>query len=151
MSRYTFTCDAGHYSGGDLAVSGGLGLTAEARNLLGSLHLLCFSLTHLSIWDWERKKEIERRRRKDSRLPSTSIFPMTPVDVSPSCPSRPPISPSFHTVAYILAGIPASCPCVSSPSLSPSFSPARRSRGRGEEGRREGRVRMREGGKGETE
>lgn len=49
MSRYTFTRDAGHYGGGDLALSGGLGLTAEARNLLGSLHLLCFSLTHLSI------------------------------------------------------------------------------------------------------
>lgn len=58
MSRYTFSCDSGPYSGGDLALSSGLGLMAGARNLLGSLHLFCFSLTHLSIWEWEGKKEM---------------------------------------------------------------------------------------------
>lgn len=103
---------------------------AEARNLLGSLHLLCFSLTHLSIWKWEGGERDGEEGGGVSYLPLFSPL----VDVSPSS------HPSLTTqCSYIFVGNPALC--LNSPPPF-SFSLVRRSRGRGEEGRREGQMRM---------
>lgn len=123
---------------------------AEARNLLGSLHLLCFPLTHLTIGHWDRKKKMGRKRRERTLVslppPFSPLFSLTPVAMSPLCPSHPPIPPSFLTV-FICRDF--CCVSVFLISLSPSFLfSLRRSRGRGEEGWKKGQVvRMREGRK----
>lgn len=72
--------------------------------------------------DTSEQRRLRERGRKDSCLPSTSLFPDSCGYLSPLCPSHPPIPPSFLTLACLFAGIPALCLCFLSPSLSPSFS-----------------------------
>lgn len=104
----------------------------------------------------------ERRKRKDSCLPSTFILPRLLWICLPSALHVLPSLPRFsqHPV-YFQGLLPCVCfPYLSLPpslSISPSLllifsNHARRSRGRGEEGWREGQVvRMREGRKRTTE
>ena len=103
---------------------------AEARNLLGSLHLpLLFPDTS----EHRRLRREERdgwREEGEKRLlsPFHLYSPPTPVDLSPLCPSRPPVPPSFLTPPCLFAGTPAlrlfflSLPLFLSLSLSPSLS-----------------------------
>ena len=128
MSRYTFTCDAGPYSGGDLALSGGLALTVpRPETCWAHFTSLCFSLTHLSTGDWGGKKEMdgERRERKDSCLPSTFILPRLLWICLPSALHVLPSLPRFsHHPVYLQGLLPCVCFSYLSLSFSLSLSPS---------------------------
>lgn len=86
----------------------------KARNLLGSLHLLCFSLTHLSRGDWEIDREGEGGKTLVSPPPDScgSVSPL------PFTSSRPTLI--SHRSLFIYRDS-----CLASVffiSLSPSFS-----------------------------